>query len=529
MRGFRFAKAATRRNSERSNDASRAMIIRLLWCLFGKRTEDLAAFDGSQPLCSPLDVALSPFSTQTIRTNPVSYHQKLGQLLHLNARSYSVQGYPDQMAQRTRNPGLQWPAEVRLTCRANTPEGHRILNDRSDSRQACPKRWSATNLRARYSTIHEEGRVMARCCLASPSPWSNCAKASLKRIISIFCMSGLCRAHNVLNGKARESVEEVYQKKAIGVSIPLLSSRSEPWRDEILLATTIILRMSEQFSELGNDIQHHLNVAFSLYGTSHHRWSPFQTDVRGVAFWVYLRESIHICFLYEQGCPFDMGLIEDEAPNEGPDEVWTNRMTYFLARVCNACGGNFPGDTAVQMATLRELVDRRKSNLPETFEPWASYQENKSSTTILVVSTWHFIGYVPSIPYNFDTLIASETRFGKCSTPAFLQACRFTAQATRETCPYLEHNMTRFPARSNLKKPCLLQSLRRWQQYYSAKVMLAIYAKPQNSNSSFLALNQYMHRGVTDPARQLCGICFSCDDIASETNGSEINASHLTS
>jgi len=160
------------------------------------------------------------------------------------------------------------------------------------------KEWSATNLTARYSTIYEECRVMARYCLAGPSPWSNCAKASLERTSPILCVSGLCRAHNVLNGEARISVEEVYQNKAIGVSIPLLSSRSEPWRDDILLATTIMLRISEQFSELGNDIQHHLNGAFSLYGTSHHRWSLFQTDVRGVAFWVYLRDSIRICFPY---------------------------------------------------------------------------------------------------------------------------------------------------------------------------------------------------------------------------------------
>lgn len=39
-----------------------------------ERTEDLADSDGSQPLCSPLDVALSLSSTQTTHIDGVSYH-----------------------------------------------------------------------------------------------------------------------------------------------------------------------------------------------------------------------------------------------------------------------------------------------------------------------------------------------------------------------------------------------------------------------------------------------------------------------
>ena len=103
-------------------------------------------------------------------------------------------------------------------------------------------------------------------------------------------------------GKLEQSTEELYQDKAIGLLIPLFSSHSEPWKDESLLATTVILRMSEQF---GDDAQHHLNGVFSLFGNSDRKWASFLTDLR-VAFWIYLRESIRICFLYEQGCRFDM-------------------------------------------------------------------------------------------------------------------------------------------------------------------------------------------------------------------------------
>lgn len=109
---------------------------------------------------------------------------------------------------------------------------------------------------------------------------------------------------------------------------------------------------------------------------------------------------------------------------------------------------------------------------------------------------------------------------------------------TFKPCGYYNSNPGPFPAVCHLSTWHVIG----WQQHYSAKIMLAIYAKLQHD--SFMALNQYMlvcqgeescqptrehqlictKREVVDPARRLCGICFSCDDI-----GSEINGSHLIS
>lgn len=257
-------------------------------------------------------------------------------------------------------------------------------------------------------------------------------------------------------GTVDNAVEEMYQSRAIGLLIPLLSTHSEPWRDETLLATTVILRMSEQFSEVRDDAQHHLKGAFSLFGTSeNNRWSPFQADVRGTAFWIYLRESIRICFLYEQGCQFDMGLIEDETFEYGPDEAWANRMTYLLARTCNACWGEFQLEKAEEMTRLLFLIESWRDCLPESFQPWCSCESKDVFPTVRFSSTWHVIG---------------------------------------------------------------------WQQHYTAKVMLAFYAKPQDIGANYLVLNQYMQSEVLGPARQLCGVCFSCEDIGSEINGSHLIA-----
>ena len=254
--------------------------------------------------------------------------------------------------------------------------------------------------------------------------------------------------------KVDKASEETYQSQAIGLLIPLLDSREQPWTDEVLLATAVILRMSEQFSEVAEDAQHHLNGAFSLFGTSGQKWSPFNTGLRGIAFWIYLRESIRVCFLFEQACRFDMSLIEDYAFEQAPDEVWSNRMTYLLARTCNACWGSAVVDGEGEMARLNSAIDAWKRGLPSTFLPWSTCAGDGPFPTIRVLSTWHLIG---------------------------------------------------------------------WQQYYAAKVMLAVHSKLAYPAGSFLDHNRYMQREVLEPARHLCGLCFSCDDI-----GSAINGSHLT-
>ena len=195
-----------------------------------------------------------------------------------------------------------------------------------------------------------------------------------------------------LMGKLEQSTEELYQDKAIGLLIPLFSSHSEPWKDKTLLATTVILRMSKKFSELRDDAQHHLNGAFHSLATPIMNGHLF-LDLRGVAFWIYLRKSIRICFLYEQGCRFDMDLIEDEIFDFGPDEAWTNRINYLLARTCNACCGTHPSDKAEEISRHHKLIEQWKENLPETFKPWGYCHPNQEHfPAVCHLSTWHIIG-----------------------------------------------------------------------------------------------------------------------------------------
>lgn len=206
----------------------------------------------------------------------------------------------------------------------------------------------------------------------------------------------LSYASNIMNAKGEidEAVKEDYHCKVIRILIDSLSSVFSPENEPTLLATVVILRMSEQFCEIDKDVRHHLDGAsslFSLRGASR-RWSVYDTDLAGTAFWIYLRESLRLCFLNEEKCQFDLGLIEEESVFlPASEEVWSNRITLILALACNCGFGNHTGsDRNSQSTKLKGLIDLWASSVPDTFRPW-SFVDGKFGPfpAIHFLSTWH--------------------------------------------------------------------------------------------------------------------------------------------
>lgn len=187
---------------------------------------------------------------------------------------------------------------------------------------------------------------------------------------------------------------QCHLSEVISLLIECLCSHPDPQNDEALLATAVILRMSEQFCEINEDAQRHLAGASSLFSlrAAQVKWSPHHTDLSGTSFWIYVREGLRLCFLNEERYPFDLGLIEEETSyGEADEEVWTNRMTYLLAKSCNLCFEEQSSRTGQeQNMQLERLLDMWMKSLPDTFRPWrcergqfASYPE------ISFLSTWH--------------------------------------------------------------------------------------------------------------------------------------------
>lgn len=200
-------------------------------------------------------------------------------------------------------------------------------------------------------------------------------------------------------GELPKAQGDIYEDTAISTLIPQLSNASTcgDMERETLIATVVILRMAEQFSEVQDDARCHLVDASSLLISK--TISDENQSLGAAAFWLYMRQSIRAAFLNEEPCKFDMALVaNDVGTAPAADAVWINRVTTLLARVCSACW-----DTELDpvlrhrlLVNLGELLEEWRQNVPDTFQPWCEYQaENEPFRTIRYISPLHGL-YYPS-------------------------------------------------------------------------------------------------------------------------------------
>ncbi len=225
---------------------------------------------------------------------------------------------------------------------------------------------------------------------------SHIPQVAVREPLVLFACLACAAQIMYLMGVLDQSVEERYNGKVLEILIPLLSSDQATSTNEVLLATIVILRMAEQFLELGQDAQRHLNGAASLFvgGTD---WPLAEDNLAIAAFWTHLRESIRICFLQEQPPQFDLhrlSIREDYLDAVAPDEVWTNRMTYLLLEVCNLCWGGRHEATDATANRLRTSLDLWKERLPSSYRPWCVREENKQPfPEIRYFESWHVMAW----------------------------------------------------------------------------------------------------------------------------------------
>ena len=173
-----------------------------------------------------------------------------------------------------------------------------------------------------------------------------------------------------------------------------LATHPHPEQDETMLATAVILRMAEQFCEISDDTKNHFRGASSLFSSRHStsKWSPYQIDLSGAAFWIYIREGLRLCIMDEDQSQFDLTLIEHEsAYAPASDDVWTNRSTYLLALACNV---SFGGPSICSKEELEGLIGLWIDQVPNSFKPWCvREQAHGPFPGIYFLSTWHEVAW----------------------------------------------------------------------------------------------------------------------------------------
>ncbi|KAJ5585846.1 hypothetical protein N7450_005633 [Penicillium hetheringtonii] len=206
------------------------------------------------------------------------------------------------------------------------------------------------------------------------------------------CLS--CASHLMyLRGLIDKEAEQYYSDRVVSLMIPALSSDQANSSNEVLLATIVILRMSEQFLELSSDAQRHLQGAASVFldGTD---WSPVETNLATSCFWSYLRESIRISFLREQPCPFDLGHLtlreDDMTIPAATDGIWTHRMTFLIIRAGELCWASPRQYAVTEARRLKTLLEKWRAHLPPSFRPWCICEnDNNPFPNIRYFAPWH--------------------------------------------------------------------------------------------------------------------------------------------
>lgn len=186
------------------------------------------------------------------------------------------------------------------------------------------------------------------------------------------------------------AVEEQYQSECVRLLIPILDDFTLAVQDDTVLATIVILRMSEQYDEYHVDRQCHLVGAFSHLGHSMMA-STAAGGLLQATFYSYVRADIRMAILGQcrTKLSVDSWPLDESSPSNDAD--WANRITWLLVHVINLCYGKSDDMQGIlPYEQLNMLIDDWKTHIPSTFEPYFYEDpENTSFPIIRLLCPWH--------------------------------------------------------------------------------------------------------------------------------------------
>jgi hypothetical protein len=169
--------------------------------------------------------------------------------------------------------------------------------------------------------------------------------------------------------------------------------------DDTLLASTVLLRMYEIMRGMGQDAQYHLWGANNL--VSYLKINVNTRNLKHTAFWAYLRQDITIALATKQPTKLDLESCGVELEfTEVDDDIWTNRMTFLLAKTVNYCFGADGGRTTERWNVIKGEVDLWKERAPASFRPFYAQTHGvhgEPFPAIWLLFPWHSTLPPPSL------------------------------------------------------------------------------------------------------------------------------------
>ena len=152
--------------------------------------------------------------------------------------------------------------------------------------------------------------------------------------------------------------------------------------------------MYEIMKGMGEDNQYHLWGASSL--VSIQKINVNTRNLRHTAFWAFLRQDVTIALATNQPTKLDLESCGVELEfTEVDDDIWTNRMTFLLAKTVTFCFG--PAEKAMERwSTLKGEVDLWKERAPASFKPFYTQPKGlhgEPFPAIWLLFPWHSISH----------------------------------------------------------------------------------------------------------------------------------------
>lgn len=187
---------------------------------------------------------------------------------------------------------------------------------------------------------------------------STIPRLSLSNPILMFA----CLAYSARALLPDSSLSEQYSGACAKLLIPLLSDEGFVGSDETLLATLVILRHVEQYTEASQDQAAHLLGAFSLVALR--RDPPPRDSLPGAALWTYMRQDIRQALLNRAPPKLkpSHGIRLNNFDGDHGESSWADRACHLAALACTFAWGGAEGE--VDGAYLGQLLDVRTQDTP---------------------------------------------------------------------------------------------------------------------------------------------------------------------
>lgn len=181
----------------------------------------------------------------------------------------------------------------------------------------------------------------------------------------------------------------------------LLKNLQDPNRDTVICATTaVILNVYEIMSERALQRMNHIAGARALIKEC--GWNAHSTGVGAACFWLNVGLEVLSCLHFNWQCAWDpdewgVDMDFNRELHNGREEVWTHRMLYIIAKVCNFRAtiprykeGEDPKEQQLrtqqryeQWLQLKNMADAWNDGIPRTMHPMGflyAFQTNSKSS-----------------------------------------------------------------------------------------------------------------------------------------------------